>query len=149
MPRHFDGRHLTLPGASSIIRLYDHQKRVIWRVIAAGSSYMAHAVGAGKTFSIAAAVMEQKRLGLITKAMLVVPGHCLAQASREFLQLYPTARILVADESNFSKDKRARFLAQGSDGHLGCRDHHPLGLPLHRGPGRLRAGDDRGPARLP
>jgi N12 class adenine-specific DNA methylase len=114
VPRHFDGRHLTLPGASNIIRLYDHQKRVIWRIVAAGSSYMAHAVGSGKTFSIAAAIMEQKRLGLITKAMLVVPGHCLAQASREFLQLYPTARILVADESNFSKDKRARFLARAA-----------------------------------
>jgi len=114
VPRHFDGRHLTLPGASSIIRLYDHQKRVIWRVIADGSTYMAHAVGAGKTFSIAAAILEQKRLGLISKAMLVVPGHCLAQASREFLQLYPTARILVADETNFSKDKRARFLARAA-----------------------------------
>ena len=114
VPRHFDGSHLTLPGASSIIGLYAHQKRVIWRVIAAGSTYMAHAVGAGKTFSIAAAVMEQKRLGLISKAMLVVPGHCLAQASREFLQLYQTARILVADEQNFAKDKRARFLARAA-----------------------------------
>jgi len=75
---------------------------------------MAHAVGSGKTFSIAGAVMEQKRLGLISKAMLVVPGHCLAQASREFLQLYPTARILVADETNFAKDKRARFLARAA-----------------------------------
>jgi hypothetical protein len=75
---------------------------------------MAHAVGAGKTFSMAAAIMEQKRLGLITKAMLVVPGHCLAQAAREFLQLYPTARILVADETNFTKDKRSRFLARAA-----------------------------------
>ena len=114
VPRHFDGRHLTLPGASSTIRLYEHQKRVIWRVIAAGSTYMAHAVGAGKTYSMAAAVMEQKRLGLISKAMLVVPGHCLAQASREFLQFYPGARILVADETNFSKDKRSRFLARAA-----------------------------------
>ena len=101
-------------GASNIIRLYEHQKRVIWRIIAAGSTYIAHAVGAGKTFSIAAAIMEQKRLGLISKAMLVVPGHCLAQASREFLQLYPTARILVADETNFVKEKRARFLARAA-----------------------------------
>jgi N12 class adenine-specific DNA methylase len=114
VPRHFDGRHLTLPGASNIIRLYEHQKRVIWRIIAAGSTYIAHAVGAGKTFSIAAAIMEQKRLGMINKAMLVVPGHCLAQASREFLQLYPTARILVADETNFVKEKRARFLARAA-----------------------------------
>jgi len=114
MPRHFDGRHLTLPGASGIIRLYPHQKRVIWRIISAGSTYIAHTVGAGKTFSIAAAVMKQKRLSLITKVMLVVPGHCLAQASREFLQLYPTARILVADETNFVKEKRARFLARAA-----------------------------------
>ena len=114
VPRHFNGDHLTLPGVSTTIRLYDHQKRVIWRVITAGSTYMAHAVGAGKTFSMAAATMEQKRLALITKAMLVVPGHCLAQAAREFLQLYPTARILVADETNFVKDKRARFLARAA-----------------------------------
>ena len=114
VPRHFDGSHLTLPGASSILRLYAHQKRVIWRIISAGNTYIAHTVGAGKTFSIAAAIMEQKRLGLITKAMLVVPGHCLAQASREFLQLYPTARILVADETNFTKDKRSRFLARAA-----------------------------------
>ena len=114
VPRRFDGRHLTLPGASSIIHLYDHQKRVIWRIVASGSTYIAHAVGAGKSYAIAAAIMEQKRLGLIAKAMLVVPGHCLAQVSREFLQLYPTARILVADETNFVKEKRSRFLARAA-----------------------------------
>ena len=114
VPRRFDGRHLTLPGASSIIRLYDHQKRVIWRIVAAGSTYIAHSVGAGKSYAIAGAIMEQKRLGLIGKAMLVVPGHCLAQVSREFLQLYPTARILVADETNFIKAKRSRFLARAA-----------------------------------
>src|SRR5260370_37658054 len=79
-----------------------------------GRTKIAHGVGAGKTFSIAAAIMEQKRLGLVTKAMWVVPGHCLAQAAREFLQLYPTARILVADETNFAKEKRARFLARAA-----------------------------------
>jgi N12 class adenine-specific DNA methylase len=114
VPRHFDGRHLTLPGASSIIRLYDHQKRVIWRIVASGSTYIAHTVGAGKSYAIAGAIMEQKRLGLINKAMLVVPGHCLAQVSREFLQLYPSARILVADETNFVKEKRSRFLARAA-----------------------------------
>jgi N12 class adenine-specific DNA methylase len=114
VPRRFDGRHLTLPGASTIIRLYDHQKRVIWRIVASGSTYIAHAVGAGKSYAIAGAIMEQKRLGLISKAMLVVPGHCLAQVSREFLQLYPTARILVADETNFVKEKRSRFLARAA-----------------------------------
>ncbi|MGX7743946.1 DEAD/DEAH box helicase family protein [Rhodopseudomonas parapalustris] len=113
-PRKFDGSHLKLPGASGAFVLYGHQKRGIWRIIAAGSTYLAHAVGAGKTMTMAAAIMEQRRLGLIAKAMLVVPGHCLAQAAREFLALYPSARILVADETNFSKDKRARFLSRAA-----------------------------------
>ena len=120
VPRTFDGRHLRLPGASSVISLREHQKRVIWRIISAGTTYIAHAVGAGKTFSMAAAIMEQRRLGLVGKAMLVVPGHCLAQASREFLQLYPNAKILVADETNFVKDKRARFLARAATGLWDC-----------------------------
>ncbi|KPF42622.1 DEAD/DEAH box helicase family protein [Rhizobium sp. AAP43] len=113
-PRKFDGSHLKLPGASGAFVLYGHQKRGIWRIIADGSTYLAHAVGAGKTMTMAAAIMEQRRLGLIAKAMLVVPGHCLAQAAREFLGLYPGARILVADETNFSKDKRARFLSRAA-----------------------------------
>ncbi len=113
-PRRFNGDHLRLPGASGAFALYGHQKRGIWRIISAGSTYLAHAVGAGKTMTMAASVMEQKRLGLIAKAMVVVPGHCLAQAAREFLALYPTARILVADETNFSKDKRHRFLSRAA-----------------------------------
>lgn len=113
-PRRFDGSHLKLPGASGAFVLYGHQKRGIWRIIADGSTYLAHAVGAGKTMTMAAAIMEQRRLGLIAKAMLVVPGHCLAQAAREFLGLYPNARILVADETNFTKDKRARFLSRAA-----------------------------------
>ena len=113
-PRRFNGDHLQLPGASGAFSLYRHQKRGIWRIISAGSTYLAHAVGAGKTMTMAAAVMEQKRLGLIAKAMLVVPGHCLAQAAREFLALYPTARILVADETNFTKEKRHRFLSRAA-----------------------------------
>ncbi|UPU01453.1 DEAD/DEAH box helicase family protein (plasmid) [Bradyrhizobium barranii subsp. apii] len=113
-PRAFDGSHLKLPGASGAFVLYGHQKRGIWRIISAGSTYLAHAVGAGKTMTMAAAVMEQRRLGLVAKAMLVVPGHCLAQAAREFLALYPNARILVADETNFIKDKRHRFLSRAA-----------------------------------
>ncbi|NHN86515.1 lactate dehydrogenase [Acetobacter musti] len=114
--REFDGSHLRLPGASTTISLRSHQKRVIWRIIAAGGTYIAHAVGSGKTFSMVAAVMEQKRLGLISKAMIAVPGHCLAQMAREFLMLYPTARTLVADETNFVKAKRQRFLARAATG---------------------------------
>ncbi|MEY9279101.1 N-6 DNA methylase [Bradyrhizobium yuanmingense] len=113
-PRAFDGSHLKLPGASGAFVLYEHQKRGIWRIIASGATYLAHAVGAGKTMTMAAAIMEQRRLGLIAKAMLVVPGHCLAQAAREFLALYPGARILVADETNFTKHKRHRFLSRSA-----------------------------------
>jgi len=113
-PRKFNGDHLQLPGASGAFSLYGHQKRGTWRIISAGSTYLAHAVGAGKTMTMAAAVMEQKRLGLIAKAMMVVPGHCLAQAAREFLALYPTARLLVADETNFTKEKRHRFLSRAA-----------------------------------
>ena len=113
-PRAFDGSHLKLPGASGAFVLYGHQKRGIWRIVSAGATYLAHAVGAGKTMTMAAAIMEQRRLGLIAKAMLVVPGHCLAQAAREFLALYPNARILVADETNFTKDKRHRFLSRAA-----------------------------------
>ena len=113
-PRSFNGDHLQLPGASGAFSLYGHQKRGIWRVISAGSTYLAHAIGAGKTLTMAAAIMEQRRLGLINKAMLVVPGHCLAQAAREFLALYPNARILVADETNFVREKRHRFLSRAA-----------------------------------
>ena len=73
-PRRFDGSHLKLPGASGAFVLYGHQKRGIWRIISSGSTYLAHAVGAGKTMTMAAAIMEQRRLGLIAKAMLVVPA---------------------------------------------------------------------------
>ncbi|MGR7993566.1 Eco57I restriction-modification methylase domain-containing protein [Xanthobacter sp. ZOL 2024] len=113
-PRRFDGSHLHLPGACAAFTLYPHQKRGIWRIIASGATYLAHAVGAGKTMTMAAGIMEQRRLGLVAKAMLTVPGHCLAQVAREFLTLYPNARILVADETNFTKDKRARFLSRAA-----------------------------------
>lgn len=120
VPRRFDGSHLQLPGASAAVALRAHQKRAVWRIIAAGSTYLAHSVGAGKTYTLCAAIMEQKRLGLVSKPMMVVPGHCLAQASREFLQLYPMARILVADETNFVKAKRQRFLARAATGQWDC-----------------------------
>ncbi|TNE43753.1 MAG: lactate dehydrogenase [Sphingomonadales bacterium] len=116
VPRTFDGKHLKLPGASTTIRMREHQKRVVWRIIASGSTYVAHSVGAGKTFSLCAAVMEQRRLGLANKPMITVPNHCLAQIAREFLMLYPTARILVADDTNFVKEKRQRFLARATTG---------------------------------
>ncbi|QMV33371.1 hypothetical protein F1_00007 [Ralstonia phage Heva] len=113
-PRAFDGSHLTLPGMSSRYALYDHQKRAVWRQIQAGDTYLAHAVGAGKTMEMIAGGMEQKRLGLIDKPVYTVPNHMLAQFAREFMELYPAANIMVADETNFHTHNRRRFIAQAA-----------------------------------
>ena len=113
-PRKFDGSHLTLPGVSLRFNLYPHQKRAIWRMIQEGDTYLAHAVGAGKTFTMIAAGMEERRLGLSNKPMYVVPNHMLAQFAREFLELYPAANIMVADEQNFHTHNRKRFVAQAA-----------------------------------
>ena len=114
VPPSYDGSHLTLPGVSSRFKLYPHQKRAIWRIVQQGDNYLAHSVGAGKTFTMIAAGMEERRLGLVKKPMYVVPNHMLAQFSKEFLELYPTAQIMVADETNFHTHNRRRFVAQAA-----------------------------------
>ena len=113
-PRRFDGSHLTLPGLSLRYKLCDHQKRAIWRIIQTGNVYLAHAVGAGKTLEMIVSGMEQRRLGLIQRPMYVVPNHMLRQFSSEFQDAYPLARIMVADEENFTGDNRRRFVAQAA-----------------------------------
>jgi len=113
-PRQYDGSHLTLPGVSLRFTLHPHQKRAVWRGIQDGDVYLAHAVGAGKTIEMIASGMEQRRLGLISKPIYTVPNHMLAQFSNEFLELYPTAYIMVADEQNFHTSNRRRFIAQAS-----------------------------------
>lgn len=110
-PRRFDGTHLTLPGVSMRYNLFPHQKRAIWRIIASGDTYLAHAVGAGKTIEMIAAGMEQKRLGLVKKPMYVVPNHMLEQFANEFMELYPLANIMVADDENFTGERRRAFVA--------------------------------------
>lgn len=112
--REFDGRHLTTPGLSLRFKLHPHVKRAIWRIIQTGNTYLAHAVGAGKTLEMIVSAMEQKRLGLINKPMFVVPNHMLKQFSSEFLEAYPLANIMVADEQNFHTDNRRRFVAQAA-----------------------------------
>lgn len=112
VPRSFDGRHLRLPGTSALLRIFDHVKRGAWRVIQSGNTYLAHAVGSGKTFEMVISAMEQKRLGLIKKPMVVVPNHMLGQFAREWLELYPAARLMVADENAFHKDKRRQFVSR-------------------------------------
>lgn len=114
--REFDGSHMTLPGINPAVKLYDHQVNVIWRQVCAGSTYIAHAVGAGKTMSLIAGTMEQRRLGMVQKPCIVVPRHCLEQIAREFLVLYPNAQILVADDHNFAKENRRKFLARAATG---------------------------------
>lgn len=113
-PRIFNGDHLTLPGLSLRYSLYSHQKRAVWRQIQTGNTYLAHAVGAGKTLEMIVGGMEQRRLGLIRKPMYVVPNHMLQQFANEFMEAYPAASILVADEQNFDKENRARFAAMAA-----------------------------------
>lgn len=110
-PRKFDGSHLTLPGVALRFKLHPHQLRAIWRQIQTGNTYLAHAVGAGKTIEMIAGGMEQKRLGLINKPMYVVPNHMLEQFANEFMELYPLANIMVADDKNFSSERRKAFVA--------------------------------------
>lgn len=114
VPPTFNGDHLTLAGMSNKIQLRAPQKRGIYRIIRQGDVYLNHAVGAGKTFTMIAAAMEEKRLGLINKPMFVVPNHMLDQFSQEFLMLYPAANIMVADEQNFHTHNRKQFVAQAA-----------------------------------
>lgn len=112
VPRSFDGRHLTLPGTSKTFDVFPHVKRGAWRIIQKGNTYLAHAVGSGKTFQMVISAVEQKRLGLINKPMVVVPNHMLQQFAHEWQMLYPAARLMVADENNFHTDNRRRFVSR-------------------------------------
>ena len=93
----WDGSHLTLPGMNINITLLPHQKNAIWRAIVTGNILLAHEVGLGKTFVMAAIAMERKRLGLATNQMFVVPNHLLSQWAAEFKALYPSAKLLALE----------------------------------------------------
>lgn len=118
-PAKFDGAHLTLPGSSNAIRLLPHQKDAVWRALQQRAMGLFQAVGAGKTYEMAAMAMEGKRLGLVHKAMHVVPNHMVNQFQRDFLKLYPAARILVADDKSFARAgaaARKEFVARVATG---------------------------------
>jgi N12 class adenine-specific DNA methylase len=115
-PRLFDGSHLDFPGMSQGIRLNTHQKDAIWRGMSSGNTLLAHAVGAGKTFTMAATGMKMKQAGLVKKPMFVVPNHMLEQFAREFMQLYPNARLLVAAREDFTKERRKLLTARIASG---------------------------------
>jgi N12 class adenine-specific DNA methylase len=109
--RTYDGSYLTTPGISGHWRWRPHQTRVVSRIILTGNTYMAHAVGAGKTSAMIGSAMEMRRLGLVRKPMFVVPNHMLGQFTKEFYEQYPTARIMVADEERFHTHNRRQFVA--------------------------------------
>src|ERR1035438_3345 len=114
--RTFNGDHLTLPGASPVIVLRPHQKAAVWRILQTPNCLLAHVVGAGKTFAMAAAAMELKRLGLCRKPLFAVPNHMLGQFSSELLALYPGANILVATKEDFEKERRKTLMSRIATG---------------------------------
>ena len=114
--RAFDGAHLSFPGMNTNITLYPHQKDAVWRVMCGGNALLAHAVGAGKTNEMAAAGMKMKEAGLIKKPLYVVPNHMLEQFGREFMQLYPNAKLLIAGKEDFTKERRKLLTAKIASG---------------------------------
>jgi N12 class adenine-specific DNA methylase len=114
--RTFDGAHLSLPGASPIITLRPHQKASVWRILQTPNTLLAHVVGAGKTYTMVAAGMEAKRLGLCQKPLFAVPNHMLGQFSSELLTLYPSANILVAGKEDFEASRRAQLFSRIATG---------------------------------
>ena len=115
-PREYDGSHLTFPGMNPEITLRKHQVDAIAHQLYGGNTLLAHEVGAGKTYEMIAAAMEFKRLGLANKSLIVVPNHITEQWAAEFLQLYPSANILVATKKDFETRNRKRFCARISTG---------------------------------
>ena len=115
-PMEFSGKDLTFPGMNPCINLREHQRNAIAHILFGDNTLLAHEVGAGKTYTMAAAAMESKRLGLCRKTMIVVPNHLTLQWANEFLHLYPGANILVASKKDFEKDNRKQFCARIATG---------------------------------
>ncbi|HFI0526120.1 TPA: helicase-related protein [Streptococcus suis] len=114
--REYDGSNLSFDGMSTDISLRSHQKNAIARILYGGNSLLAHVVGAGKTFEMVASSMEAKKLGMCTKSLFVVPNHLTGQIGREFMQLYPSANIMVADKKDFEPKNRKRFIGKIATG---------------------------------
>ncbi len=115
-PREYDGSHITFNGMNPEIELREHQKNAVAHILYGGNTLLAHAVGAGKTFEMTAAAMESKRLGLCNKSLFVVPNHLTEQWAAEFLQLYPSANVLVATKKDFETKNRKRFCGRIATG---------------------------------
>ena len=115
-PREYDGSHIHFVGMNPDIKLREHQLGAIAHVLYGGNTLLAHEVGAGKTFEMAASAMESKRLGLSQKALFVVPNHLTLQWANEFLHLYPSAKLLVASKRDFETKNRKKFCARIATG---------------------------------
>ena len=115
-PREYDGSHICFSGMNPEITLRPHQVNAIAHNMYGGNTLLAHEVGAGKTFEMVAAAMEMKRLGLCTKSLIVVPNHITEQWAAEWLQLYPSANILVATKKDFETQNRKKFCARIATG---------------------------------
>lgn len=114
--REYDGSHINFVGMNPDITLREHQINAIARILYGGNTLLAHTVGAGKTFEMVAAAQESKRLGLCTKSMFVVPNHLTEQWAREYLQLYPSANILVSTKKDFQTKNRKKFCSKIATG---------------------------------
>ncbi len=112
----YDGSHLLFPGLAATWTMRPHQADAVWRIVTEGGALLGHVVGAGKTATMVAAAMELQRLGRVAKPAFVVPNHMLEQFTREFLQLYPAARVLVAAPEDASRDGRQAFVARCATG---------------------------------
>ncbi len=115
-PRVFDGSHLHFPGMSTVFKLRPHQMNAIWRGMCSGNTLLAHCVGAGKTAVQAATGMKMRQTGLSKKPVFEVPNHMLEQFGREFMQLYPNARLLLAGKEDFTRENRKRLTAKIATG---------------------------------
>ena len=115
-PREYDGSHIHFVGMNPEISLREHQRNAIAHVLYGGNTLLAHEVGAGKTFEMAASAMEAKRLGLCQKSLFVVPNHLTLQWAQEFLHLYPSAKLLVASKKDFETANRKKFCARIATG---------------------------------
>lgn len=114
--REYDGSNLSFEGMNTEIELRSHQKNAIARSLYGGNTLLAHVVGSGKTFEMVASAMESKRLGMCSKSLFVVPNHLTGQIGREFMQLYPSANIMVADKKDFEPKNRKRFIGRIATG---------------------------------
>ena len=115
-PREYDGSHIGFVGMNPEIKLRTHQLNAVAHVLYGNNTLLAHEVGAGKTFEMVAAAMESKRLGLCNKSLFVVPNHIIEQFASEFLQLYPSANILVATKKDFETKNRKKFCSRIATG---------------------------------